>query len=130
MIDNNPKPMPILTVEIVLLPTEKISEDFAKQLAQRAGKILASRAGGTWVKVYPLPAVYYAENGDVETAVYPIFVSILTASLPNKVTMARQVGELTTAVAQLSSRPPENVHIIYLPEGNGLVAFGGTIVGR
>jgi hypothetical protein len=61
--------------------------------------------------------------------VRPVFVSILKANLPDEAVMAREVEALTTAVAQLCDRPPENVHIIYLPSGNGRVAFGGQIVG-
>jgi phenylpyruvate tautomerase PptA (4-oxalocrotonate tautomerase family) len=121
--------MPILTVEIVVSPSEKLSDDLASQIAHRAGEIFSSNPGGTWVKVCPIPQAHYAENGQETTAVRPVFVSILKANLPDEAVMAREVEALTTAVAQLCDRPPENVHIIYLPSGNGRVAFGGQIVG-
>ena len=121
--------MPILTVEIVVSPSEKINENFASQLAQRAGEIFASGTSNTWVKVFPILQAYYAENDEGVTAVNPIFVSVLKAHLPDNSMMAREVKELTTAVATLSQRPTENIHIIYLPEGNGRVAFGGKLVG-
>ena len=121
--------MPILTVEIIARPEEEMAADFAQQLAHRAGEIFASRAGTTWVKVHFIPHEQYAENSQEPVDLHPVFVSILKANLPNEDVMTKEVGELTTAVAQLCQRPPENVHIIYLPAGNGRVAFGGQIVG-
>jgi phenylpyruvate tautomerase PptA (4-oxalocrotonate tautomerase family) len=120
--------MPILTVEIVARLEEEWDADFAQQLAHRAGEIFASSAGGTWVKVHFIPHEQYAENSQEPVALHPVFVSILKANLPDKDGMAKEVRQLTTAVAQLCQRPPENVHIIYLPAGNGRVAFGGRIV--
>jgi len=121
--------MPILTVEIVVSPSEKLSKNLASQLAHRSGEIFASSAGGTWVKVTLISQEHYAENSQEATDLHPVFVSILKANLPNEDAMAKEVRELTTAVAQLCQRPLENVHIIYLPAGNGRVAFGGQIVG-
>jgi phenylpyruvate tautomerase PptA (4-oxalocrotonate tautomerase family) len=120
--------MPILTVEIVAAPSQKISDTLASQLAHRAGQIFSSAPGSTWVKLYTIPQAHYAENGQEAAAVRPIFVSILKANLPDETEMAREVQELTTAVAQLCQHPPENVHIIYLPAASGRVAFGGQIV--
>ena len=40
-----------------------------------------------------------------------------------------EVDRLTAAIAQICDRPAENVHIIYLPEGAGRIAFGGKVIG-
>jgi len=47
--------MPILDVEVVTAPGERLRDTLAKELAEIAGPILGSEPGGTWVKLRPLP---------------------------------------------------------------------------
>ena len=70
------------------------------------------------------------ENGiEPGAAVYPVFVSILKARLPEAEDLRKEVERLTVAIARVCGRPTENVHIFYQPPGEGRVAFGGKVVG-
>lgn len=119
--------MPILTLEIVLRPEETLPEDLASQLAQRAGDILRTPPGGTWVKLTPLAPSQYAENNLAAPEIYPVFVTVLKAHLPPSDALQTEITALTAAIAELCDRPPENVHLFYT-EGHGRVAFGGRLV--
>ncbi len=122
--------MPVLDVEIITRPGESIDPHLASELAQRAGEIFGSAPGNTWVKVRPLAGENYAENHDSPPGdVYPVFVSVLKAKLPSPDALRREVDRLTAAIAQICNRSTQNVHIIYLPEGTGRIAFGGKVVG-
>jgi phenylpyruvate tautomerase PptA (4-oxalocrotonate tautomerase family) len=121
--------MPILDVEIVLEPGEALRPELAGELADRAGEVFGAAPGTTWVKVRAVPAEHYAENqSGHSTELHPVFVSVLKAKLPPPDERQREVTRLTEAVARACRRPPENVHILYLPEGAGRMAFGGRIV--
>ena len=120
--------MPILTVEIVLLPGETTRPELAQRLADGAGEIFSSPPGSTWVKLIPIPAKNYAENKPVEEAFYPVFVTVLKATLPPPESMQAEAAQLTAAIALICGRPPGNIHIIYAPAGAGRVAFGGKLL--
>jgi phenylpyruvate tautomerase PptA (4-oxalocrotonate tautomerase family) len=121
--------MPILEIQIVLRPNESVSQELAVELADRTGAIFGSPPGTTWVKIQAIPRENYAENGGGPAEdVYPVFVSILKARLPEPATWPVEVALLTTAIAQVCGRPEANVHLFYLPEGAGRIAFGGSIV--
>ena len=120
--------MPILHVEIVMRPGEDLRPGLARELAGRAGRIFSSPPGGTWVKVNPIAREYYAENLIPSGEISPVFVSVLKAKSPAPELLQIEVTELTEAVAQICGRPEENVHVIYLPEGAGRVAFGGKLL--
>jgi phenylpyruvate tautomerase PptA (4-oxalocrotonate tautomerase family) len=121
--------MPVLDVEIVLKPGEEIAQGIARRIADRAGEIFGSRPRTTWVKLRAIPDDHYAENdAGPEIESHPVFVSILKAKLPPPDQMQREVDVLTPAIAEICGRPPENVHILYLPAGAGRIAFGGRIV--
>lgn len=120
--------MPILDVEMVLRPGERLEPGLAQALASRAGEALAAPAGTTWVKVHALGAEHYAEDGGVPEGVYPVFVSVLKARWVEPAARQAEVARLTRAVAEACGRPAENVHLFYEPEGAGRVAFGGRLV--
>ena len=121
--------MPILDVEVVLQPGESLRPELAGELADRAGEVFGASPGTTWVKLRAIPAAHYAENQTGHpTDMYPVFVSVLKARLPPLDERQREVARLTEAVARACQRPSENVHILYLPEGSGRMAFGGRIV--
>jgi len=60
--------------------------------------------------------------------VYPVFVSVLKAKISSTDSLEVEVAKLTAVIAQICNRPEENVHIIYLPQGAGRVAFGGKVL--
>jgi phenylpyruvate tautomerase PptA (4-oxalocrotonate tautomerase family) len=121
--------MPILDVEIVLQPGESLRPELAGELADRAGEVFDAAPATTWVKLRTIAASGYAENrADRPTSVHPVFVSVLKARLPPPAERADEVQQLTAAIALACRRPPELVHILYLPEGAGRMAFGGGIV--
>ena len=120
--------MPILNVEIVTQPDEHIRPGLAMELANRTGEIFASPPRSTWVKVYLLARENYAENTGTSELISPVFVSVLKTKLPSHAVLQMEVAKLTNVIAQICNRPQENIHIIYLPEGTGRVAFGGRLL--
>jgi phenylpyruvate tautomerase PptA (4-oxalocrotonate tautomerase family) len=128
-ITQSPNPsMPILTIEIVLRPGETLPSHLAADIADRAGEVFGSPPGRTWVKLRGIPVEHYAENGGAAEGVYPVFVSVLKSRYLPPDEMQTEVTRLTTAIAQASARPVENVHLVYEPAGAGRVAFGGNLV--
>lgn len=121
--------MPILDIEIVLRENESLPPDLPQIIADRVGEIFGSGPGGTWVRVHPIDPGHYAENatGPDELA-YPVFVSILKVDLPPPSRIQAEITRLTEGLASACHRPPENIHIIYLPDGRGRVAFGGKLL--
>lgn len=120
--------MPLLDVELVLRPGESLSKDFAAEIADCAGEVFGSPPRWTWVKVRVIPTEHYAENGGAADGVHPVFVSVLKGRHPPPEEMQAEVTRLTNAIAQACARPPENVHVLYVPEGAGRVAFGGQLI--
>ncbi len=120
--------MPILNIEIITRPNEDFPPNLAAALADRAGQIFCSEPGGTWVKVTFIASQNYAENLSSAGGLFPVFVSVLKAKLPPISSLRAEAAQLAAAVAQVCSRPQENVHILYLPEATGRVAFGGELL--
>ena len=120
--------MPIVDIEIVLKPNETIQSQMASELADQLGEIFESPKGGTWVKVRGLAKSQYAENAQSDEEIYPVCVAVVKSELPTPDNMQIEAEKLTAAVAQICGRPPENVHVLYEPEGRGRVAFGGKLV--
>ncbi len=120
--------MPILNVEIVTYQNENIRPDLAMEIANQAGEVFDSAPGNTWVKVYPIADENYAENMVVSESVSPVIVSVLKAKKPSPESMQAEVTKLTAILAKICNRPQENIHIIYVPEGAGRVAFGGKVL--
>jgi len=120
--------MPILNVEIVTYQNEKIRPDLAMELANQIGEVFDSPPGNTWVKVHLIAGENYAENMVASDSVFPVIVSVLKAQTPSLESLQAEVTKLTAIIAQICNRPPENIHIIYLPEGAGRVAFGGKVL--
>jgi len=120
--------MPIVDIEIVLRADESVDKGMVSDLADELGDIFHTPQGGTWIKVHPLSADQYAENGGTPTGVYPVFVSIIKSKLPSLEETQNEAAKITGAVAQICGRPSENVHVIYQPEGRGRLAFGGKLV--
>jgi phenylpyruvate tautomerase PptA (4-oxalocrotonate tautomerase family) len=122
--------VPIITIQIVVSNNENsFSAELLAQLADGLGSIFNSNAGGTWVKLEYLDRSHYAENGTLmDENIQPTFVEILKRTLPDQEALAFEAEQIAAKVAHVLSRPPENVHIIYLPPGEGRVAFGGKLL--
>jgi phenylpyruvate tautomerase PptA (4-oxalocrotonate tautomerase family) len=121
--------MPIIDIEIVIASGESPEINLAAKLADRIGEVLGLPTGSIWVKLSIISSSNYAENGaEVAPDAYPIFVTILKRQLPHPEIIHGEVTRLTNAIAEVCHRQPENVHIIYEPDGKGRVAFGGKIV--
>jgi phenylpyruvate tautomerase PptA (4-oxalocrotonate tautomerase family) len=120
--------MPLVDIEITLKEYETLSKDMAASLANELGKIFNSPSNSTWVKVRGLPVYQYAENGETQKDVFPVFDKIIKSKL--LISELQNEAELIAiAVAQICERSTENIHIIYEPEGSGQVAFGGKLIG-
>ncbi len=118
--------MPIVTVEVV--QDSPISDHWALELAQAVGRALASRPGGTWVRLRRLPSARYAEDGPPGEHRRPVFVSVLQARAPVGEARAVAAVEVAEAVAGVCDRPRHSVHVIFEPDGTGRVAFGGELL--
>ena len=121
--------MPILDVELVLEDWETVPSDLASRLADAAGAVFGTPAGRTWVRVRRLARADYAENGGgPPTGVRPVFANVLVSRLPSPSRVREDIERLTRAIAAVCGRPIENVHVMFLPDAAGRVAFGGTLV--
>ncbi|NDJ59940.1 MAG: hypothetical protein GYB67_02380 [Chloroflexi bacterium] len=114
----------ILTVDVVLRPDENLPIDVAEQIANRAGAIFDSPPGETWVKMRAVDA--FAENEADETH-YPVLVSLMMTHIPPAADLAIYVQDLGYAVARVTNRRPEAIHIIVEPKGAGRFALGGQM---
>jgi phenylpyruvate tautomerase PptA (4-oxalocrotonate tautomerase family) len=122
--------VPIVTIQIVVPNNEnQYSTEQLAQLSDDLGSIFNSNAGGTWVKLEYLDRNHYAENdAHPDTNIQPTFVEVLKRVLPEQEALASEAEQIAAKVAHILSRPLENVHIIYLPPGEGRVAFGGKLL--
>ncbi len=122
--------MPILDVELVQAAGERPAAGMPAALAEAAAKVLASRPGGTWVRLRTLERSRYAENGGVlDPDVRPVFVTVLRSVLPPPQELEREAAALAAAIAGVCGRPQENVHILYEPPAAARIAFGGRLLG-
>lgn len=121
--------MPILDIELIMGPNESCKHDLAQEIADMVGEVLDSPPGHTWVKLRLLQGSLYAENGsDHSELARPVFVTVLKARAPTRDEIKVEAERLSVSIAKATGRPKENVHILYLPEGVGRIAFGGKLV--
>lgn len=121
--------MPIVTLQPVIADdSERPGAAEIQALADRLGDLFGSDPGSTWIRVSCLPRSDYAENR-VRLAVTtrPVFVEVLRRSLPDAAALDVEADRIAEAVAGALARPKENIHVIYLPPGEGRVAFGGRL---
>jgi hypothetical protein len=104
------------------------SDSLAPRLADVIGDALNAAPGRVWVRLQHLPAERYAENGDPLQGGLPVFARILHARPPVGAALRDEITTLTVALAQVSGRPAERVHLEYAPAGAGRVVFGGRLV--
>ncbi len=120
--------MPVLDIEIVVRPEDGLPKGLAAALAEAAAEIFGSGPGQTWVKVRPLPLDQYAENGGLAEEILPVFVTVLKAQQPAPEQRRAEARQLAETLAQVCARPAAHVHVLYLPDGDGRIAFGGQLL--
>jgi phenylpyruvate tautomerase PptA (4-oxalocrotonate tautomerase family) len=118
--------MPILDIEIVSDRQERILGRITQGLADELGKAFGAAPGKLWVKVRTLPREQYAENGGA--APMPVFVTVTASAPPAGEELRSRIALITDAVARLTNRPRENIHVEFLPAARGRIAFGGQLV--
>jgi phenylpyruvate tautomerase PptA (4-oxalocrotonate tautomerase family) len=123
--------MPILDIEIVGVDAGELPIDagLTRRLADRAGEVLGTSAGRTWVKLRRLGGARYAENGVSATECpAPVFVHVLLADRPEEGRRATLARALSRAIGEETKRDPEVVHVLFEAAARGRVAFGGTLL--
>lgn len=116
-------------VEIELVRDEDLPAGLAQSLADAIGAALGALDGTTWVRVHVVPLAHYAESGGpLPEGVQPAFVTITERTRPTGTALEQAVADVTTAVAEATGNPRENVHVIYADDAAGRIAFGGRIV--
>ena len=121
--------MPIVDVELVAAPGDRLAEGLAQSLADVVGRTLQSPAGQTWVRVRVLAREHYAENASpVPETDLPVFVTVLKLDLPERAQSASEIPALTRAVAGILGRAESCVHVEYAPAARGRLAFGGKLI--
>ena len=119
--------MPLIEVEVVA--DDELSPTLAPRLAEAAGGALDVPAGQTWVRLRRLTTASYAESGGgPPCGVWPVFVHVLQARLPDEAALARQAAALSAVIAEVCGRPADHVHVVFSPAGVGRIAFGGRLL--
>jgi phenylpyruvate tautomerase PptA (4-oxalocrotonate tautomerase family) len=113
--------MPIIDIEIV-----ETAQVDAQALADALGKAFGAAPGKVWVRIRNLPASQYAEN-DAPTP-HPVFVTVTASAPPVGAELHERIGQIVDAVARITRRPRENVHVEFQPAARGRIAFGGRLV--
>lgn len=117
--------MPILDVELIG-PRNAGTKGLARRIADAVAKVLGTGPQRTWVKVRRLSPADYAENAGAPGGMRPVFVRVLKRKRAGKAALKKEALALTRAIARACRRPPENVHVLYEPEGSGRVRLRRT----
>ena len=97
----------------------------SSELARAIGKAIGAADGTVWVTLTQRPVGDYAENGPPLQPL-PVFVRVLARGEDpsTRATWAQAIGG---AVATTLERPPDRVHVIFEPDADGRVFFGGQL---
>ena len=117
--------MPIVDVEIVERTQSLARPELTQALADALGDVFGAEPGRVWVRVRTLSGADYAENR--QAAPKPVFVTVLQADPAEGAARQDLASRITAAVARLTGRSPDNVHVLFEPAGRGRVAFGGRL---
>lgn len=121
--------MPILDIEIVANnSSQEPTAELTQSLADTAAKVFGIPRGTVWGKLRIIPPWQYAEDHGKPDSVSPVFDSILKPRIPDSNTIETEISQLTQALANTLNFPAENIHILYQPDAEGRVAFGGRVV--
>lgn len=121
--------MPIVSIELTEDPrSPRPDRDRLAGLCDDLGTLFGSGPAGTWVKLRSLAADCYLENDTAaQDTPHPVFVEVLQARTADPSALAQEARAISQIVARACDRPAENVHVIYLPEAAGRIAFGGRL---
>ena len=122
--------MPIVTIELLEdQPRSALPDGALQRLADGLGELFGSSIAGTWIRLNHLPRERYAENHTlVDKATRPAFVEILKSDPGTTESLEAEAAAVSALVAKHLERPPENVHVLYLPPGRNRIAFGGKLL--
>jgi phenylpyruvate tautomerase PptA (4-oxalocrotonate tautomerase family) len=116
--------MPIVDIDwagVLPLPADAL----AAVLADAIGDALEQPPGRVWVR---LRLIHHAENGGPLAGAPPVFVTLLHAHPPAGEALHAEIAAVTAAVAAVTGRPRERIHLAYATAGAGRIAFGGRLV--
>ena len=121
--------MPIVSIEVLRTDEDPdVIPEILQALADALGALFQSDAGGTWVKLRYLNNSNYAENQiRLSASTGPVMVEIIHSTLPAEPALEIQAASVCSLVAEHLQRPEENVHILYQPNAQGRIAFGGKL---
>ena len=119
--------MPILDIEVVTRPGERLADGLASALADALGEAFGAGQGRLWVRLRELPAQRYAENGAGGDRFHPVFVTVGEGTPPEGEALASRVARIAECVARITGRPADTVHVILEPALRGRIAFGGKL---
>jgi len=118
--------MPIVDVEIIT--SESLDGGLAARIADMAAQVFGGPSASTWVRLRSLPREHYAENGTATPEGWrSVFVTVRKAQRPTGSALEAEMRALTEGVARVCGRPVENVHILYEPDAQGRISFGGRL---
>ena len=121
--------MPIVDVELVCESEVEFGTVSPRAFADAIGAVFRTPPGRTWVRLRFFDSAQYAENDvSVSKTELPVFVTVLHARPPVAAALSAEVSALTEAVAKITGRPAERVHVQYAPAAVGRQAFGGKLV--
>ena len=120
--------MPIFDIEIVTRHGEAVAPTLADDLSDALGAVMDAAPGKVWVRLRRLAPESYAENRSGAERPFPVFVTLTASAPPEGGHLDNMVRQVTEAVAHLTDRPPENVHVLVQPAAKGRIAFGGRVV--
>ncbi len=116
--------MPIVDVEII----GEQAPVAVQELADGLGQVFGSNPASTWVRLRWLPADCYAENAEPGAAAMgAAFVTVLQHTPPEGEARRQQARRIAAAVAKVTHRSREHVHVLFQPAAAGRVAFGGEL---
>jgi phenylpyruvate tautomerase PptA (4-oxalocrotonate tautomerase family) len=124
--------MPIVEVELIGAADAVRPE----RLAEALGAAMSVPPGSLWLTLRSTPATQYCENGgenggepfSAVDATLPVFVRVLARHRADAQPGAQSDASalrIAEAVAALTGRPRERVHVIFEPDARGRVYFGG-----
>ncbi len=120
--------MPIFDIEIVSRPGEAAATGLAAGLADALGSVMGAAPGTVWVRIREVAPGDYAENLSGEERPSPVFVTLTASAPPEGERLDRFARQVSEAVAPLTGRAPEEVHLLVQPAAKGRIAFGGKVV--
>jgi len=120
--------MPIFDIEVVTRHGEAFVPGLAADLSDALGAVLGAAPGKVWVRLRALAPEGYAENLAGAERPFPVFVTLTASAPPQGDHLDHVVQQVTEAVARLTDRAVENVHLLVQPAAKGRIAFGGKVV--